>query len=130
MRLKTSFAWKPNPDGFSPIHLALLNGETKMVLWLLKVNGNLVHVQGWEGMTPLLLKVMLNQVHVFSSNKYASMKRALNVRGSCRAVCIREQLSLQLNAIHSASQYHKQNRDTSLSDEDLEDLLESIPDHD
>ena len=101
-----------------------------MVLWLLKVNGNLVHVQGWEGMTPLLLKVMLNQVHVFSSNKYASMKRALNVRGSCRAVYIREQLSLQLNAIHSASQYHKQNRDTSLSDEDLEDLLESIPDHD
>ena len=41
----------------------------------------------------LVLKVMLNQVHVFSSNKYASMKLALNVKGSCRAVCIRERLS-------------------------------------
>ena len=41
-----------------------------------------------------------------------------------------EQGSLQLNEIHSASQYQKQNRDTSLSDEDLEELLESIPYHD
>ena len=83
---------------------------------------------------------MLNQVHVFSSNKYASMKLALNVRGSCKAVYIKEQLnaqhtsqeqgSLQLNAIRSASQYQKQNKDTSLSDEGLEDLLESIPYHD
>ena len=53
MRLKPSFAWKPNPDGFSPIHLALLNRKTQMVLRLLKVDGNLVHVQGREGMTPL-----------------------------------------------------------------------------
>nr|POF00866.1 hypothetical protein CFP56_47677 [Quercus suber] len=29
-----------------------------------------------------------------SFNKYASMKLALNVRGSCRAVCIRGQLSM------------------------------------
>ena len=36
-----------------------------------------------------------------------------------------QQGSLQLNAIHSASQYQKQNRD-----EDLEELLESIPYHD
>ena len=28
MRLMPSFAWKPNLDGFSPIHLALLNGQT------------------------------------------------------------------------------------------------------
>nr|XP_023894192.1 ankyrin repeat-containing protein BDA1-like [Quercus suber] len=53
MRLKPSFAWKPNPDGFNPIHLALLNGQTQMVLRLLKVNGNLVRVQGREGMTAL-----------------------------------------------------------------------------
>ena len=41
-----------------------------------------------------------------------------------------EQGSLQLNAVHSAPQYQKQNRDASLSGEDLEDLLESIPYHD
>ena len=28
MRLKPSFTWKPNPEGFSPIHLASLNGQT------------------------------------------------------------------------------------------------------
>ena len=53
MRLMPSFAWKPNTDGFSPIHLDLLNGQTQMVLRLLKVDGDLVHVQGREGMTPL-----------------------------------------------------------------------------
>ena len=41
-----------------------------------------------------------------------------------------QQGSLQLNAIHSASLYQKQNREISLSDEDLEELLESIPYHD
>ena len=41
-----------------------------------------------------------------------------------------EQGSLQLNAVHSAPKYQKQNRDASLSGEDLEDLLESIPYHD
>ena len=39
MRLMPSFAWKPNTDGFSPIHLDLLNGQTQMVLRLLKVDG-------------------------------------------------------------------------------------------
>ncbi|XP_030974785.1 ankyrin repeat-containing protein BDA1-like [Quercus lobata] len=53
MRLIPSFSWKPNPDGFSPIHLDLLNGQTQMVLWLLKIDGDLEHVQGREGMTPL-----------------------------------------------------------------------------
>ena len=41
-----------------------------------------------------------------------------------------EQGRLQLKAVHSASQYQRQNRDASLSNEDLEDLLESIPYHD
>ena len=41
-----------------------------------------------------------------------------------------QQGSLQLNAIHSVSQYQKQKKDTSLSDEDLEELLESIRYHD
>jgi ankyrin repeat protein len=38
MRLKPSFARKPNPDGFSPIHLALQNEEINMVHRLLQVN--------------------------------------------------------------------------------------------
>ena len=41
-----------------------------------------------------------------------------------------EQGRLQLNAGHNASQYHRKDRVASLSNEDLEDLLESIPYHD
>nr|POE68281.1 ankyrin repeat-containing protein bda1 [Quercus suber] len=53
MRLKPSFARKPNQDGFSPIDLALLNGHTKMVHQLLHVDQDLVRVRGRENMTPL-----------------------------------------------------------------------------
>ena len=53
LRLKPSFVRKLNPDGLSPIHVALLNGKTQVVHWLLKVDGDLVRVKGREGMTPL-----------------------------------------------------------------------------
>lgn len=53
MRLKPSFARKPNPNGFSPIHIALQNGHTKMVLSLVNVDPDLVRVKGREGVTPL-----------------------------------------------------------------------------
>ena len=53
MRLKPSFARKPNPDGYSPIHLALQNSETQMACRLLRDDGDLVRVKGREGMTPL-----------------------------------------------------------------------------
>ncbi|ESR55706.1 hypothetical protein CICLE_v10024144mg, partial [Citrus x clementina] len=44
MRLKPSFARKQNQYGFSPLHLALQNSHTQMVLRLIDVNRNLVHV--------------------------------------------------------------------------------------
>ena len=53
MRLKPSFARKPNPDGYSPIHLALQNWKTQMVRRLLRHDVDLVRVRGREGMTPL-----------------------------------------------------------------------------
>uniref|UniRef100_A0A2N9FFF3 PGG domain-containing protein n=1 Tax=Fagus sylvatica TaxID=28930 RepID=A0A2N9FFF3_FAGSY len=53
MRLKPSFARKPNPDGFSSIHLALQNEEINMVHRLLQVNQDVVHVKGKKGITPL-----------------------------------------------------------------------------
>ena len=53
LRLKPSFVRKLNPDGLSPIHVALLNGKTQVVRWLLKVDGDLVRIKGREGMTPL-----------------------------------------------------------------------------
>ncbi|KAK7823973.1 ankyrin repeat-containing protein bda1 [Quercus suber] len=53
MRLKPSFARKPDLNGYSPIHLALQGGHTQMVCRLLQVDGDLVRVKGKEGRTPL-----------------------------------------------------------------------------
>ena len=53
IKLKPSFASKPNPNGHSPIHLAPEYGHTEMVLWLLQHNADLVRVQGRECLTPL-----------------------------------------------------------------------------
>ena len=53
MILKPSFVNKQNPDGYTPIYLALLNGHTEMVRQLLQHNANLVRVKGRECITPL-----------------------------------------------------------------------------
>ena len=53
MILKPSFVNKRNPDGYTPIYLALLNGHTEMVRQLLQHNENLVRVKGRECITPL-----------------------------------------------------------------------------
>ncbi|XP_050229463.1 ankyrin repeat-containing protein BDA1-like [Mercurialis annua] len=53
MRLKPSLSRKLNGDGFSPIHLALQNRHTQVVLGLLEIDGELVCVKGREGITPL-----------------------------------------------------------------------------
>jgi ankyrin repeat protein len=53
MRLKPSFARKLNQDGFTPIHLALQNFETRVVLRLLDADKDLVCIHGREGRTPL-----------------------------------------------------------------------------
>ena len=53
MKLRPSFISKPNPDGHTPICLALRNGHTEMVRQLLQHNADLVRVKGRECMTPL-----------------------------------------------------------------------------
>ncbi|KAF2321318.1 hypothetical protein GH714_038603 [Hevea brasiliensis] len=53
VNLKASFTRKLNPDGFSPMHLALQNGKEVMVLWLLDVDKDLVRVKARGGKTPL-----------------------------------------------------------------------------
>ncbi|XP_015902205.3 ankyrin repeat-containing protein BDA1 [Ziziphus jujuba] len=49
--LKPSFVRKLNHDGFSPIHLALFNRQTDMVLRLLDYETDLVRLRGREGKT-------------------------------------------------------------------------------
>nr|XP_029153253.1 ankyrin repeat-containing protein BDA1 [Arachis hypogaea] len=53
MRLKPSFGWKLNEQGFSPIHLALQNNQHNLVRRLVEINKDLVRVKGREGVTPL-----------------------------------------------------------------------------
>ncbi|MED6135772.1 hypothetical protein PIB30_049727 [Stylosanthes scabra] len=53
MRLKPSFGWKLNEQGFSPIHLALQNNHHNVVLRLIEINKDLIRVKGKEGFTPL-----------------------------------------------------------------------------
>ncbi|KAJ7954577.1 Ankyrin repeat protein [Quillaja saponaria] len=48
MRLKPSFGRKLNPNGFSPIHLALQNQHNRLVLRLVEIQKDLVRVQGRE----------------------------------------------------------------------------------
>ncbi|TKY66480.1 Ankyrin repeat-containing protein [Spatholobus suberectus] len=46
MTLKPSFAWKLNPQGFVPIHLALHLGHKRMVLRFVQINKDLIRAKG------------------------------------------------------------------------------------
>ncbi|RDX95489.1 Ankyrin repeat-containing protein BDA1, partial [Mucuna pruriens] len=52
-RLKPSFAWKLNEQGFTPIHLAMQHGQKRMVLRFVDMDKELVRAKGREGITPL-----------------------------------------------------------------------------
>lgn len=53
MRLKPSFARKLNPDGFTPIHLAVQRNHDGLVIDMINIDRELVRVQGTESNTPL-----------------------------------------------------------------------------
>jgi ankyrin repeat protein len=53
MMLKPSFARKLNPNGFTPLLLAVHNNHTLLVRELLHVYKDLVYTQGRRGMYPL-----------------------------------------------------------------------------
>jgi ankyrin repeat protein len=62
MNLKPSFAWKLNPQGFSPIHLAIQNDQKRMVYRFVNINKDLVRVKGREGLTPLHFASQIGEV--------------------------------------------------------------------
>ncbi|KAG5527288.1 hypothetical protein RHGRI_028249 [Rhododendron griersonianum] len=53
MNLKPSLSTKLNPNGLSPLHLALLNGHFETVKGLVELDKDLVRVKGREKLTPL-----------------------------------------------------------------------------
>ena len=89
-----------------------------------------------------MLKRILSKKYAFCSSKLPSRKLAPRIRGSCRSLqraseqqgaaqhAPRDQEKMQVNAGHSASQYQWKTRDAIMSNEELEDLIESIPYHD
>ena len=65
-----SFAWKLNPDGFSPIHLALKNGHIELVRQLLEIDWDLAHVKGKECIPPLHYVVETGDRHIDLLDKF------------------------------------------------------------
>ncbi|KAM7525481.1 hypothetical protein LguiA_015383 [Lonicera macranthoides] len=53
MSLKPSFAKKLNPDGYSPLHLAIQNSHIETARKLVKLDRGLIRVQGKGRITPL-----------------------------------------------------------------------------
>ncbi|KAJ1442405.1 Ankyrin repeat [Sesbania bispinosa] len=67
MRLKPSFGWKLNHQGFSPIHVAMQKGQKSMVLRFVDINKDLVRVKGREGLTPLHLASQIGEVDLLAN---------------------------------------------------------------
>ncbi|XP_058766577.1 ankyrin repeat-containing protein BDA1-like [Vicia villosa] len=66
MNLKPSFAWKLNPQGFSSIHVAMQNGQKRMVSRFVGMNKDLVRIKGREGLTPLHFASQIGEVDLLA----------------------------------------------------------------
>ncbi|KAK8464256.1 hypothetical protein PHAVU_011G163400 [Phaseolus vulgaris] len=66
MRLKPSFAWKLNQQGFTPIHLAMQHNHKRMVLRFVGINKELVRAKGREGFTPLHFATQIGEIDLLA----------------------------------------------------------------
>ncbi|WJX48213.1 hypothetical protein P8452_34809 [Trifolium repens] len=66
MNWKPSFALKLNPEGLSPIHLAIQLQNKRMVKWFVEMNKELVRVKGKGGCTPLHLASQIGDVDILT----------------------------------------------------------------
>jgi len=71
MMLKPSYAWKLNWQGFSPVHLAMQNGQKSMVSRFVSINKELVRVQGRKGITPLHFASQIGEIDLLANFLYA-----------------------------------------------------------
>ncbi|KAL7174842.1 hypothetical protein ACSBR1_043834 [Camellia fascicularis] len=67
LRLKPSFGKKLNPEGLSPLHLALQNKHSEIVRLLVKFNSKLICVKEREGLTVSPLPIPLPKWRTHSS---------------------------------------------------------------
>ncbi|KAL7167069.1 hypothetical protein ACSBR2_037690 [Camellia fascicularis] len=66
MNLKPSFGRKLNPDGLSPLHLALQNRHFETVRQLISFDKELIRVKGRESITPLHYVAQENERHLLA----------------------------------------------------------------
>ncbi|XP_044472024.1 protein ACCELERATED CELL DEATH 6-like isoform X1 [Mangifera indica] len=66
LRLKPSFAWELNPDGYGPLHLASANGYIEIVKELLKLGPQLCLIKDKAGRNPLHFAAMKGRVNVIA----------------------------------------------------------------
>jgi ankyrin repeat protein len=66
MNWKPSFALKLNPEGLSPIHLAIQLQNKRMVMWFVEMNKELVRVKGKGGCTPVHLASQIGDVDILT----------------------------------------------------------------
>jgi ankyrin repeat protein len=71
MNWKPSFALKLNPEGLSPIHLAIQLQNKRMVMWFVEMNKELVRVKGKGGCTPLHLASQIGDVDILDKLLHA-----------------------------------------------------------
>ncbi|KAM7519202.1 hypothetical protein LguiB_018164 [Lonicera macranthoides] len=87
LALKPSFGRKLNPDGFSPLDLALQNGHNETVKRIEKYDSELVRVQGKERFTPLHYVVETDDVDLLAEFLLAcpTSIKDLTIRGQTAA---------------------------------------------
>ncbi|XP_059657664.1 ankyrin repeat-containing protein BDA1-like [Cornus florida] len=96
MRLKPSYARKLNPDGLSPMHLALQGEHDRMVEWFVSIDNSLVHDKGREGTTPLHHAVAVENVNL------------LRLFLLARPRSIEDLIARRETALHIALKFHNQ----------------------
>jgi len=83
MTLKSSFAWKFNPQGIRPVHLALENDHTTMVLHFIKMDKELVRAKRRGGLTLLHLASQSGDINLLTKflNACPDSVKDLTARG-------------------------------------------------
>ena len=94
MKLKPSLAKKLNPEGYTPIHLALQNNQMKTVLRLVDIDRDLVSIQGREGLTPLHIAASGGMVDIlakFLTSCPKSIKELTNLNESALHIAVKSE---------------------------------------
>ncbi|XP_058752371.1 ankyrin repeat-containing protein BDA1-like [Vicia villosa] len=81
MKLKPSLALKLNPQGFSPVHLAMQNDQKRMLFRFVCMNNDLVRIEGREGLTLLHFASQIGEVDFLAKFLFVCPRSIEDVTG-------------------------------------------------